>query len=76
MFARSSAVSRSFNAPHGVRINQAVKQQAANILRKSFSSSRLRHASSEGAIARQMVVLKEGYLIKPSFFRFVSGTCS
>lgn len=70
MFTRG-AVSRSFNAPHGMRI-QAVRDGASRLWRKSFSTGRLRHSSSEGALATQPVVLKEGYLTKPTFFRFVS----
>ena len=77
MFSRGGAISRSFNAPHGMRIQHAadaVREQAGRLKgwRKSFSSNRLRHSSSEGALSRQPVILKEGYLIKPSFFRFVS----
>ncbi len=69
--------SRSFHAPHGVTVNGPSSSggngSASKLKRKfSWSSSRLRKASSEGLLTHRPVVLKEGYLSKPSFFRFVS----
>lgn len=73
--------SRSFHAPHGITINGPASENtstnnssaAVKLKRKfSWSSPRLRKASSEGLLTHRPVVLKEGYLSKPGFFRFVS----
>ena len=65
--------SRSFHAPHGVTVNGPAPGANAKVKRKfSWSNSRLRKASSEGLLTHRPVVLKEGYLSKPGFFRFVS----
>ena len=72
MFKRGGLISRSFNAPHGVNING--EERAGSKLKRKFSwsSPKVRSAVSVGVLTHKPVVLKEGYLCKPGFFRFVS----
>ena len=76
MYRRNGVVSRSFNSPHGVTINDVKGNGVAKgkgVKRKfSWHGGRVRNAFSEGVLTHRPVVLKEGYLNKPSFFRFVS----
>ncbi len=65
-------ISRSFNAPHGMNINGEVKPGSKLKRKFSWSSPKVRSANSVGILTHKPVVLKEGYLCKPGFFRIVS----
>ena len=75
MFRRGGFISRSFHTPRGVTINDVGRGESSK-RKVSWSSSKVqvvRNAVSEVAITpHRPVVIKEGYLTKPSFFRFVS----
>ena len=67
MFRRGGIISRSLHAPRGVNIHGV----DSKLKRKySWSSPKVRSAASEGVLNRRPVVLKEGFLYKPGFFRF------
>lgn len=67
MFKRGGFISRSFHSARGERINGA----GTKLKRKfSWSSRGVRNAASEGVLTHRPVILKEGFLYKPSFFRF------
>ena len=69
MFKRN-AVTRSLHAPRGMRITELNKNP--RVQRKmSWSGQKVRGAASEGALTHKPVVLKEGFLYKPGFFRLV-----
>lgn len=75
MFKRGGLISRSLHAPRGVNIHGVSKRPvgATKIKRKfSWASSRVRGAASESALTHRQLVLKEGFLYKPGFFRIVS----
>lgn len=71
MFKRGG-MSRSFNAPHGMNINGEMKPGSKLKRKFSWSSPKVRSAISVGVLTHKPVVLKEGYLCKPGFFRIVS----
>ena len=83
MFRRGGLISRSLHAPRGVNIHGESKRNiggigpaAIKIKRKfSWASSRVRGAVSESALTHRPLVLKEGFLYKPGFFRIVSTQC-
>ena len=69
MFKRS-AVTRSLHAPRGMRITEM--DSNPRVKRKmSWSSPKVRSAASEGVLTHKPVILKEGFLCKPGFFRLV-----
>ena len=69
MFRRGGIISRSLHAPRGVNIHGV--DSSTKLKRKySWSSPKVRSAASEGVLNRRPVVLKEGFLYKPGFFRF------
>ena len=69
MFKRG-ALSRSLHAPHGVNI-KALDNNPRMKRKLSWSSPKVRGAASEGVLTHKPVLLKEGFLYKPGFFRIV-----
>ncbi len=70
---RRGAISRSLHAPHGVSI-KALDNNPRMKRKLSWASPKVRNAASEGVLTQKPVLLKEGFLYKPGFFRFVSTT--
>ena len=71
MFKRG-AVSRSLHAPHGVNI-KALDNNPRMKRKLSWANPKVRNAASEGVLTHKPVLLKEGFLYKPGFFRIVSA---
>lgn len=72
MFKRGGAVSRSLHAPHGVNITNALDNNPRMKRKLSWTSPKVRSAASEGVLTHKPVLLKEGFLYKPGFFRIVN----
>lgn len=70
MFKRRSGASSSLHAPRGMRIHELDKNP--RMKRKlSWCNPKVRNAASEGVLTHKPVILKEGFLYKPGFFKLV-----